>query len=809
MPPALPGRRAAAHHGSRPHHAEVWKFWNLGKAGTLTHTASTPAVPPVLTGADLGSALKRRMRERRTKVATLAREVDVSASTLYAYLAGTTLPPTEVLDALLLALEVSPEEQHRLATARDTLAHGRRRTPDDAATGAVGGATGRAVPQELPQAPSGFVGRADVLARLDAAGADADARVVVLAGTAGVGKTAVAVTWAHTAGARFPDGCLYVDLRGFSPGEPRRPTDVLAGFLRSLGERDVPDDLDDRVRLFRTATAGRRLLLVLDNAVDEAQVRPLLPGHAATYVLVTSRRDLAGLRVEPGAEVVPVATLSTEESSALLAAQLGSGTPDATLARAGERCGGLPLALRLVAARAGAEPGAAEAVVADLRARPGLDAFDVGDEHTSARAVFSWSERHLGHDERRAFHLLGLVPVPDLSVPEAAALWHTDVAGSARLVDRLARAHLVQPTGEGRWGMHDLVGEHARERGRSVLATADQDAALARLVAHVVDAGWDAVPWPNLVGMIDECGSTGRWAQVLSLVRMSLPRLDESGRYADARGLLEHGLVAARALADPVGESACLRGLGAVETRVGRYDEALARFAAAEQISIAGGDVNGRAGCLNNLGNLHERRGEHDLALDCYRRAVPLAEQLGAVAGLATLDNNIGRTLHGLGRYDEALVHLTAARGRYVEAGDQGGIARAEGNLGELHLEAGRTDEAFHHLDQALTVARDIEARSIETEALNALGRAHLHAGDHEAARDAHLAAHELAVEAGAGFDAAVADEGLGHVAAARGEVGLARSHWSRSHARLTALRLPAADRVAVLLEGVPEAEAG
>lgn len=762
------------------------------------HLSIAGAAAPVVSSADLGAALKRRMRERRTKVASLARDVDVSTSTLYAYLAGTTLPPTEVLDALLLALRVPPDEQHRLATARDALARERRRPADDAATGEAD----RVVPQELPHAPSGFVGRTDVLERLDAAGT----RIVVLAGTAGVGKTAVAVTWAHTAAPRFPDGCLYVDLRGFSPGEPRRPTDVLAGFLRSLGERDVPDDLDERARRFRTATAGRRLLLLLDNALDEAQVRPLLPGHASTYVLVTSRRDLAGLRVEPGADVVPVATLSGEESSALLAAQLGDATPAATLAGAGERCGGLPLALRLVAARAGAEPGAAEAVVADLRSRPGLDAFDVGDEHTSARAVFSWSERHLGDDERRAFHLLGLVPVPDLSAPEAAALWDADPATSARLLDRLGRAHLVQAVGDQRFGMHDLVGEHAGERGRSVLPVEEQEAAVDRLVEHVAEAGWDAVPWPNLVALIDACGRAERGAQVLLLLRMALSRLDESGRYADALGLLEHGLAAARTLADPVGESACLRSLGAVATRLGRYDEALEHFARAQDVSIAAADVNGLAGCLNNLGNLHERRGQYELALTCYGRALPLAEQLGGVAGRATLSNNIGRTLHGLGRHDEALAHLTTARELYAEADDQGGMARSEGNLGELHLETGRIDAALHHLDQALTLARGVEARNIETETLNALGRTHLRCGDAEAAHDAHCAAHDLAVEAGTDFDVAVAEEGLGHVAVARGDVRRAREHWTRSHARLAALRLPAADDLARLIGALPDA---
>lgn len=755
---------------------------------------------------DLGVALKRLVRARRTKVATLARQVDVSVSTLYAYLAGTTLPSTEVLDALLHALEAPGTERHRLATARDALARARRRSED-----APPASPPR--PQELPQAPAGFAGRADLLARIDEADrADRrGARVTVLAGPAGVGKTALALTWAHTAVEQFPDGCLYVDLRGFSPGEPRRPGDVLDGFLRSLGDRDVPDDLDDRARRFRSLTAGRRLLLLLDNALEEAQVRPLLPGHGTTRVLVTSRRDLAGLQVDPGATRVPVAPLTPEESGLLLATLLGSpaagavgDVPTEEWDEAVARCAGLPLALRLLGARAAGggrdADAAATELLAELRARPGLDAFDVGDGTTSARAVFSWSERHLDAPARRAFHLMGLAPVPDLSPDELGALLATDPPTTSRMLDTLVRTHLVQPAPGRRFGMHDLVGEHARERGAAEVASEEREAALARLVDEVVARGADSLPWSHHVALIDDAVQAARWEHVVALVRSADASADQNGRNRETHGLLREGLRAAETLGDLSDVSAFASLLGVSCVRLGRFDEAFEFFDRSWETAELSGEPGLRAGCLNNLGMLYERLGRAEEALDCFARALPLAEEMGSVRGQAVLANNAGTTLKGLERYDEALAYLRECVDLVERAGltteDPGLLARAEANLADCHRGRGETDTALEVLDRALTRAREIDARHIETEALCVLGGIHLATHALAAADEAYAAARALALHIGSSFDAAIAEEGLGRVALTRGDVEVARRRWTEARARLVELDLPDAGRL-------------
>ncbi|MCA1676642.1 MAG: ATP-binding protein, partial [Actinobacteria bacterium] len=336
----------------------------------------------------------------------------------------------------------------------------------------LGGLT-TAVPHQLPPGTAHFVGRVDELDQLskllDTAIEDGGTVVIsAVSGTAGVGKTALALRWAHRVRDEFPDGQLYVNLRGYDPDQPLSSGDALAGFLRALGVagQDIPLEVEERAAAYRSLLDGRRMLVVLDNASSVEQVRPLLPGTPSAVVVVTSRDALAGLVARDGAARLDLDLLPPEDAVALLGALIGgrvAAEPDAASALAGQ-CARLPLALRLAAELAAARPGtplaALVAELADQQRR--LELFDAdGDPRTAVRAVFSWSYQHLPAEAARAFRLLGLHPGPDLEPYAAAALTHTGVEQAQHLLDLLARAHLVQAAIPGRYGMHDLLRAYA------------------------------------------------------------------------------------------------------------------------------------------------------------------------------------------------------------------------------------------------------------------------------------------------------------------------------------------------------------
>jgi tetratricopeptide (TPR) repeat protein len=317
----------------------------------------------------------------------------------------------------------------------------------------------RVTPQELPSAVPGFTGRSAELKALtgllDRSGPQAPGAVVISAigGTAGVGKTALAVHWAHNVADRFPDGQLYVNLRGYDPGQPVPAADALAGFLRSLGVpgQDIPPEENERAARYRSLLAGKRILVVLDNAGSADQVRPLLPGTGACTVVVTSRDALAGLVAIDGAARLDLDLLPLAEAVALLQTLIGSradAEPDAA-AELADQCCRLPLALRVAAELAASRPAASLAgltgELADLRTR--LDLLGAGgDPRTQVRAVFSWSYQQLSIEAARAFRLVGLNPGPDLEPYAAAALTGAALPLARQALEVLARAHLISNT---------------------------------------------------------------------------------------------------------------------------------------------------------------------------------------------------------------------------------------------------------------------------------------------------------------------------------------------------------------------------
>jgi DNA-binding SARP family transcriptional activator len=349
-------------------------------------------------------------------------------------------------------------------------------------------------PRQLPATVRHFTGRAAELAALtrllDQAGEEAPGTVVISAigGTAGVGKTALAVQWAHQIAERFPDGQLYVNLRGYDPARSVPATDVLAGFLRALGVPgpDIPAEQDERAARYRSLLAGRRILVILDNAGEAELVRPLLPGNPACTVVVTSRDSLAGLVARDGAVRLDLDLLPEGDAVSLLRALIGGrvdAEPEAAHVLA-DRCGRLPLALRVAAELAASRPAAPLAeLTAELSVQQKrLDLLDAGgDPATAVRSVFSWSYRHLGAPAARAFRLAGLHPGPDLDSYAAAALTGSTVEQADRVLDVLARAHLILAARPGRYGMHDLLRAYALELAAVHDGEGEQQAALTRL----------------------------------------------------------------------------------------------------------------------------------------------------------------------------------------------------------------------------------------------------------------------------------------------------------------------------------------
>lgn len=350
-----------------------------------------------------------------------------------------------------------------------------------------------AVPAQLPYAASGFTGRADELSQLDRMLAEpsGSARITAVVGGGGVGKTALVIRWAHRVVDLFPDGQLFLDLRGYGPDRPMPPAEALATMLRSLAvdASAIPSDPRERASLFRTVIAHRRMLIVLDNAHDADQVRPLLPGASTCLVLITSRNSLSGLAAREGAHRLDLSRMTDCEAYQLLQNLLGDrcdADPAATR-RLIERCARLPLALRIAAERVRAHPRRAVAdLLPDLADEQGiLDVLEMHDDpQTSVRAVFAASYRHLEPGAARLFRLIGLHPGQDIDYDAASVLTGDDLRTTRRSLTLLAQAHLIEEGADRGYRPHDLIRAYAVELAESIETSADRLAALTRLVDY-------------------------------------------------------------------------------------------------------------------------------------------------------------------------------------------------------------------------------------------------------------------------------------------------------------------------------------
>jgi DNA-binding SARP family transcriptional activator/Flp pilus assembly protein TadD len=647
---------------------------------------------------------------------------------------------------------------------------------------------GGPVPRQLPPVTAHFVGREAELADLDrlvAADADADgggtAGAAVLAGTAGIGKTTLALHWAHRAAGRFPDGQLYANLRGFHPtGPPVTPAEVLRGFLDALAvpPHRVPAAVEAQTALYRSLLADRRVLVVLDNARDAEQVRPLLPGGPGCLALVTSRAALTSLVALDGAHPVALDLLGPAEAHRLLARRVGARRLEAEPAAAEEvvgRCAGLPIALGMVAARGAAHPEfPLAALAAELRdAGARLDALADEDPAGDLRAVFSWSYRALGADAARLFRLLGLHPGPDVGVPAAASLAGLPPERVRPLLAELARAQLLVEHAPGRYGSHDLLRAYAAELARRTDPEPGRRGAERRLLDHYLhtadradrllhparepvpldppapgvvpesptdhDAAlaWFTAEHAALLAAVEHAAAAGWDAHAWQLASAMWTFLDRRGRWSEQAVIGRRAVAAAGRLADPAARIRTHRNLAYAWTRLGRHADAHVELRHALDLYGGSGDGLGRAHLHRHLSYVCGQQNRHADALDHARQALDLYRAADHRPGQAAMLNGLGWYHAQLGDHEQALAACAQALDLHRELGDRDGQAATLDSLGYVHHRGGRHAEAVLHYRRALELCQELGDRYGEASILRHLGGAHAAAGDTGAARDA------------------------------------------------------------------------
>ncbi|GAA2664531.1 MULTISPECIES: tetratricopeptide repeat protein [Actinosynnema] len=644
-------------------------------------------------------------------------------------------------------------------------------------TGAAAAPTGPR-PRQLPLRPVPFVNRRVDLGRLDLllrpARAQTGSALLVLVGAPGVGKTALAVHWAHRVRERFADGALYVDMRGYGPGLPLDPSAALDGFLRALGTPPdhIPDDEADRASLFRSLLDDKHLLVVVDNARSPHQVRLLLPASPRCCTVVTSRSVLSGLVVREGAARVTLDALSPDESADLLGELIGPHEVAAdrpTALRVAELCGHLPLTLRIAGERASGWPGPRlprlEAELRDERQR--LDALaSPDDELSDTRVVFSWSYRALGPELRAAFRLLGLHPVPDVGADVAAALFGVPLAAATRRLRELASVSLAQEHLPGRFRVHDLLREYAAE----LVAAADADAAVRRsatwlllradrarlrILPHSAAAPPPPLPdgvsppsdfadesealrWlederPTLLAVLDQLVERGEHELVWKTAAAVDGFFEMRSYRDDLRRTALRAVEAATALGDHLGEALSLLTLADACWRDGSADEAVDRYHAARAAGRAAAREESGRGvrpdwvtgfAARGIGLVLTDRGDHAGARGHFTEALEVFTGIGERRGAGMALLSLGQCAAGLGDFAEAVARGAEAVRIFEELGDTWTTAWGRLALGRSLATAGRTGEAVGQFEVAAGVFRAFGDARSEAMSLHAHGDA-------------------------------------------------------------------------------------
>jgi tetratricopeptide (TPR) repeat protein len=639
------------------------------------------------------------------------------------------------------------------------------------------------VPQQLPAAVRHFTGRVGelkVLSGLLTQSPDNGGAVVISAidGTAGIGKTTLALHWAHQNIDRFPDGQLYANLRGFDPsGSPVEVATVALEFLDALGvpPARVPLNLDAQLALYRGRLAGRRVLIVLDNARDVEQVRPLLPGASGCLVLVTSRNQLGGLVAVDGAVPLTLDLLTHDEARDLMIRRLGRervARDEAVVDELIELCARLPLALNIAAAHASLHPDQPLGVLADeLRdARRRLDALAIGGPAADVRAVFSWSYDTLSPEVARVFRLLGLHSGPDVSVPAVASLTALDLARVRRVLDELTRAHLLTEHAPGRYAFHDLLRVYAMERAGVDGTEAERRDALRRVLDHYLHTAYQASrltrpvrlmpePWQPAPGVVSEHlvakEQAVAWYEAEHAVLLAVIRLAEQtgchahawrisgvtvgflaihGHWREWLAACELALAAARRADDPVGLEHAHHWLGQAFAARGLHREASDHLRQALALSD---DPVHQGGYHLTLAQVSSGQGQLTTALAHARHALSMF-QVGDERPAQGMALNFVGSLEGqLGDYAQALDHCRQALELAREAGNVMDEAGVLDTIGYIHHRLGHHAEAIAHYRRVLDLMGPLGNAYNRTEVLTHLGDAHHAVGDLDAARDA------------------------------------------------------------------------
>ncbi|MDX8033276.1 tetratricopeptide repeat protein [Lentzea sp. BCCO 10_0856] len=635
-------------------------------------------------------------------------------------------------------------------------------------------------PSQLPGGTSGFVNRLHELTRLNEVLEHADDEflavgVYVITGTAGVGKTSLALHWAHSVRRHFADGQLYVNLRGYDPGAPVTAEQALHQFLRALGvpADGIPVALEDRSAMFRSLLADRRVLIILDNAANPGQVRPLLPGSATCLVLVTSRNRFSGLVARDGAQRLVLDMLTEDEAVRLLrtvTANYRVNDEASDLVELARLCARLPLALRIAAERASSRPlMMLHELIDDLRDESALwDALaaDQDDESDAVRTVFAWSYRALPAAAARLFCLLGLHPGPEFSVNAAAALGGLGLSSTRKLLDVLIGAHVLEQHAPNRFQFHDLLRIYAAqqafqhedatarrdalERGlgwylhtlsnaTTIIAPLDRRIALAPLSANTTPLHFenraDAVEWyeserANLVAAVRAAASVGQDDIAWQLPVLLRSIYISQNPFEDWIETSSTGLKAAERIGDLAGQGEVLDSLGKAYLQSQRLPQAAECHSRALAIRMEIGDRYGEMVSVNALGLLDWRSRRLTTAVEHFRQCLEIAHALGDRRWQALAMTNLGCAQYDLMEIPTAVDALSRSVVVYQDIGDRAYEGNALFYLAMAQRENGELDAAAESIERALAIADEDHHVAWEAFWLVELGRIQRARGD-------------------------------------------------------------------------------
>jgi tetratricopeptide (TPR) repeat protein len=640
----------------------------------------------------------------------------------------------------------------------------------------------RRAPVQLPAEVADFIGRTDELAALDRLlDAEAVSPTCVISGMPGVGKTALAVRWANAARSCFPDGQLYINLRGFDGAAVRRdPADVLRGFLEALGVEGQRPETPDLVGLFRSVVADRRLLVLLDDAYDAEQVRPLLPSGGRSVTVVTSRDQLPGLVAVDAARPLVLQPCRRDEARAMVTARVGAERAEqepAAVDRIIDRCGRLPLALAVVSARAALNPRfSLAALVHELDTDVALEVLDGGEPASDLASVFSWSYRRLSGPAARLLRVIGQLPRTGIALESAASAMGWTRRATRVATSELCRTNLLVEHAPGRFVVHELLHAYARSRAAELDSPDERKQVQARIRDHYVRTAQDAAallrphrrptaeipPLPGVtpVRLADD-GQALAWFDVERSTLRALLHSAASEQTHEAAGRL------ARAMAPFLERRALWTELGSV----GRIANDAAR---------ALDDVVGQQDALSILGRAHLRRGDHDGARVCLAEALRLATERGDTAEIAAAHFDLAVLEDTTGNPAASLCEVTLARNHYRAADDEAGEAFALNAMGWDHLQLGQPEQAMAYCQEAIALYRKHGSRHGEAATWDTLGLAQHTIGHHDRAVESFREGLALVGDTGDRHLEALLLDRLGNTLTAQGDRQAARQAWRR-----------------------------